>query len=214
MNNDKLKEMFDNSLVEGFTISNTVATWAAYKLAVLIKLPFRRWKLYIMGIIDEKGEIIREPETATEKNELTPLVNLVRKIKQVMNKFIPDSSVFNTFVALYLLKQESVQYSDLRKFIIEELNDEEIMVLEAIVNNMLTIELEENISHYRDGFKVKFNDHNDEYSIIFPNGKEYDKSFYKKKSGAISAIDWYIAAKDSNIAIRVNDKSIKWWEED
>jgi hypothetical protein len=46
--------------------------------------PFEKWNAYKLGIIDAKGDIVRNPRTKEEKAALTPLDNIIRRIKKLI----------------------------------------------------------------------------------------------------------------------------------
>lgn len=46
--------------------------------------PFEKWNAYKLGIIDAKGELLRNPRTKEEKAALTPLDNIIRRIKKLV----------------------------------------------------------------------------------------------------------------------------------
>ena len=69
-------------LNEGLGMDYMVIFALAQKFAV----PFKKTKAYRLGIIDEKGNIIKPPKTSSEKNAFTPLDNLVTRIKKLIPK--------------------------------------------------------------------------------------------------------------------------------
>jgi hypothetical protein len=94
-------------------ISNTVATFIALSFAKAIKEKFTNWQAFKLGLIDEKGKKLKTPKTKDEKDALNPLMNLIRKIKRVLLKVVPDSPVINFVLAASLLKEEDqTQYHD------------------------------------------------------------------------------------------------------
>ena len=106
----------------------------AYKFAVLLSKPFTEWDAFKLGIINEKGEILKRPVTSEERNSLDTFENLVRKIKKLLVKYIPDTRFLQFLIAAYLLKNES-EYDIFTK-ITEELSIKEQDMLHGILNDI------------------------------------------------------------------------------
>ncbi|MCS7317029.1 MAG: hypothetical protein NZZ41_01740 [Candidatus Dojkabacteria bacterium] len=53
-----------------------------------LSLPFEEWKAYKLGIIDEKGNVLRPLKTTEDRKAFTPIDNLCLRIK----KLIPEGS--------------------------------------------------------------------------------------------------------------------------
>ena len=56
----------------------------AYRLVMLMGKPFTSWTAYKLGLIDQKGNVIRPPETPREKTNYTKFHSIVRTIKQTV----------------------------------------------------------------------------------------------------------------------------------
>ena len=88
-NTKKIQEMAEKAesdpqyeLVE----SRIVDYMVIFALAKKFATPFTKTKAYKLGIIDDKGNILRAPTTPKEKNAFTPLDNLVTRIKKLIPK--------------------------------------------------------------------------------------------------------------------------------
>lgn len=46
--------------------------------------PFERWEAYRLGLIDAQGNLLKQPKNKDEKNALTPLDEVIRKIKKLI----------------------------------------------------------------------------------------------------------------------------------
>ena len=46
--------------------------------------PFKKWKAFSLGLIDEKGNILKPPKSVEEKNAFTPLDNVILRIKRLI----------------------------------------------------------------------------------------------------------------------------------
>jgi len=106
----------------------------AYKFAILLSRPFTEWDAFKLGIINEKGEILKRPVTSEERNSLDTFENLVRKIKKLLVKYIPDTRFLQFLIAAYLLKNEN-EYDIFTK-ITEELSIKEQDMLHGILNDI------------------------------------------------------------------------------
>ena len=101
----------------------------ALTFATLLAKPFSEWKAFEKGLIDEKGNIVRKPENQPERDSLSGVKGLVRKLKRLLLKVVPDSRLLGALVAVYLLKKES-ELSDIeqnvKEILDEYLTEEEI----------------------------------------------------------------------------------------
>lgn len=59
------------------------------KMKRLLLRPFKYWRAYTVGIIDENGEKLREP-TAEEKQWYNVFDELIRRIKYFLYKYTPN----------------------------------------------------------------------------------------------------------------------------
>lgn len=97
-----------------------VSVVAAISFTKLLTTPFEKWKSCKMGLIDNKGKILRKPKTSEEKKQFGVFENIARKIKILFHKFVPDKKYLSLLFAMYLLKKESV--NSLENILKEELN--------------------------------------------------------------------------------------------
>ncbi len=81
----------------------------AFTFATLLAKPFPKWKAFEQGLIDEKGNIIKKAQTRPERESLSGLKDLVRKVKRLLIKVIPDSRLLGFLITLFLLKKEAEQ---------------------------------------------------------------------------------------------------------
>lgn len=96
--------------------------------ATLLSKKFIDWDAYKLGIIDEKGNKIKVPKTLKEKDSLSAIKNLVRKVKRTIAKFVPDTPTVNFLVANMILKEESNGIN-----IYENLNELECIYLQTLL---------------------------------------------------------------------------------
>ena len=110
-----------------FSLSKTATTFLTYKFILLLKKNFTDWEAYKLGLINEKGEKIKEPKTKEEKDSLGGMNNLIRKIKRLVGKFIPNEKLLNFLVTVYLLREDiqNKTYNDLACRLQEYLSPEE-----------------------------------------------------------------------------------------
>lgn len=67
------------------TINRAIDVVYAYKFIRLMQKPFTEWKAYEAKIIDERGSVLKRPETPEEKSAYTAFHASVRSIKRMMN---------------------------------------------------------------------------------------------------------------------------------
>lgn len=80
----------------------------AITFATLLAKPFKNWKAFKLGLINEKGDKIKEAKTPEEKKALAGIKDFVRKLKRLLIKVLPDSRLLGFLITLYLLKKESI----------------------------------------------------------------------------------------------------------
>ena len=113
----------------------------AYRFGILLSRPFTEWDAFKLGLIDEKGERLKRPVTSQEKNALDVFENLVRKIKKLLIKYIPDTRFLQFLIAAYLLKNESKDdINNVMLEIIEGLKEKETEILFNVLSVMVEIE--------------------------------------------------------------------------
>ncbi len=113
----------------------------ALTFATLLAKPFTSWDAYKNGLIDEKGNKIRKPENQPERDSLKGIKDLVRKVKRLLIKVVPDSRLLGILIAAFLLKKESISEEEesIQKIITENMTKDEMDViiqqLEILVKN-------------------------------------------------------------------------------
>ena len=80
-----------------------------YKFAKFIAIPWEDWEAFKLGIIDEKGNVIKKNRTSSEeKNNYTLFHRLLRKLKQLLEKVPGMKGKLGKAVAAYFLFKESM----------------------------------------------------------------------------------------------------------
>ena len=80
-------------------------SWLAYRLIDLLSSDFTEWDAYKNQIIDEDGNTLKKPRTVDEKDSFGMFHRAVRKIKQIINKFMGASRASAILSTLYLMKE-------------------------------------------------------------------------------------------------------------
>ncbi len=106
----------------------------AITFATLLAKPFTSWDAYKKGLIDEKGNKIRKPENQPERDSLSGIKDLVRKVKRLLIKVVPDSRLLGILIAAFLLKKESQ-------------SDDDNTIKEILVENMTKTEIDDILSY-------------------------------------------------------------------
>jgi len=114
----------------------------AFRFATILSKPFEEWDAFKFGLIDEKGNFIKKPKTKEEKKSLDAFTNLIRKIKKLLIRYIPDNKLFQFMIAAYLLKTESNDdfKNGLYIKIFEEINDTEEKMLYNVLDTASKID--------------------------------------------------------------------------
>jgi hypothetical protein len=95
------------------------------KLKLLLLRPFSYWRAYGLGIIDDKGNLLRSPRS-DEKDVFNVFDNLIRKIKQLFLKYVPNKGIVRHVVFKSFLEDDIVKYLD--ESVITEGIDTDFMV--------------------------------------------------------------------------------------
>lgn len=109
----------------------------AFTFATLLAKPFKDWKAFKLGLINEKGEIIKKAETRPERDSMSGLKNLVRRVKRLLIKVVPDSRLLGFLITLFLLKKES------------ERDDQEAQLLEKFEKVLSKSEVDDIITYLK-----------------------------------------------------------------
>ena len=173
-------------LREGF-LSNALNYVVLYKLISRMIKPIKKTKAYELGIVDEKGKILRKRKTLKtkeEKDALTRLDIFVFNLKRVLGP-LGRSKLANIVGALYLLKEQDnfeilegeenryvlieSRYSDF----VESLTQEDYLFIEEISNVVGTGEHMAGLTGEPpvDPKKKKKKKKKDEKETIFVEGK-------------------------------------------
>ena len=110
-----IKEECTELITEGRFLDLTI-------VAIIIKrllTPIKKWKAFKLGLIHDKGAVIRKPETTEEKNALTVLDKLILYLKG----FLTRKNLI--LLAGFLLLKENT----------ETKNDETIEMMESRISN-------------------------------------------------------------------------------
>lgn len=93
---------------------NAIDTFVLYKFLRKLALPFKEWKMYELGIIDEHGNFLQDKETRSEKqlSSYSYLDILVLNLKKLLAKIPGGSTRIATFAAaLYLMRERNAIHS-------------------------------------------------------------------------------------------------------
>lgn len=108
-------------------------TYMVYQFVRKLVTPFTQMPAYHLGLIDEKGDFIKTPETQEEMNAATPFDILVINLKRLLGRLPGGNTRLASFAAaLYLLKQhKSVNEENLQLRLENLHHDFEICRIEA-----------------------------------------------------------------------------------
>jgi IS1 family transposase len=139
-----------NKLNEQGGGSAALDMYFVYKFAKFISMDWTDWEAYKLGIIDDKGNVIKKNRTmSVEKANYTFFHRLLRKLKQLMEKLPGMKSKLGKAAAAYFLfKEELVKHGTnaeaLDEAFLEYCNDSmsltESMQMETIMSNHMLLE--------------------------------------------------------------------------
>jgi hypothetical protein len=139
-----------NKLNEQGGGSAALDMYFVYKFAKFISMDWTDWEAYKLGIIDDKGNVIKKTRTSSEeKQNYTFFHRLLRKLKQLMEKLPGMKSKLGKAAAAYFLfKEELVKHGTnaeaLDEAFLEYCNDSmsltESMQMETIMSNHMLLE--------------------------------------------------------------------------
>ena len=150
-----------------------INAFVAYEFIKLLSRPFNKTKAYELGIIDDKGNVLRkrrELKTDKEKKAYTVFHTLVWNIKKLLAKVGVGKSTLASFAAaLYLIKEEcekqEIKYEPIElaflnvlhdtpnQYLLEDAQDDDDVNILPAGEFMLTITLT-----LDDGFVVRAGD--------------------------------------------------------
>lgn len=81
------------------------------KMKLLLLKPFHYWRAYAIGIIDENGNKLREPE-GSEKEIYNVFDELIRRIKVTFMKYVPNKGIIRHKVFKEFLKDGFIEALD------------------------------------------------------------------------------------------------------
>ena len=125
-------------------MNGIVSGFISLKFVQLLSRPFKKWKAYEFGLIDKKGVKIRDAETKDEKKEFASWMNIIRKIKILLNKFAPGGRVaqLSSFAtALYLLKEDIDKNTTWEGTDIINIIAEDIFLADDLLNEVTQLEV-------------------------------------------------------------------------
>ena len=87
-------------------MSRTFDNFLAFRILKMLVTPFNETGAFALGIIDKKGNKIKDPVTEDEKDSYDYLARLVFNLKKLINKSPGgESKIKNIMAALYLVKE-------------------------------------------------------------------------------------------------------------
>lgn len=117
-------------------ISTPILAYMAYKTVRLLKMDWKNWEAYKLGLIDDKGNKIKEPLTSEENAALNPMYNLLRKVKKVLQKYLGGSVLLAGLIGAWILKEGVENANEIREELEQELTEYELKELGIIVEQL------------------------------------------------------------------------------
>lgn len=90
-----------------------VNLFVLYKIIRELSTPFKETKAFELGLIDEKGKLLKRPKTKKEKQAYSYFYRFIFNLKRLLAKVGLESRIATFAAALFLLKEEEdKEYSD------------------------------------------------------------------------------------------------------
>lgn len=106
-----------------------VDLFLVYQFVRKLTTPFEDWEAYKLGIIDEKGKVLRKRKTlgtSREKNAFGVFDVMILNLKKLLSKLPGGSSKIASYAAALFLIREWNHFSD-GSLLTEDVNDEDIL---------------------------------------------------------------------------------------
>ena len=111
-------------------------TFFALRFLRLLTTPWKKTNAYKYGLIDEKGNKIKEPETPKEKSVYNIFHRLVFNIKKLINKLpLGKTTLASYAAALFLIKEHTGLSDEIISEILEEVTGYKINPDDMIIEN-------------------------------------------------------------------------------
>jgi hypothetical protein len=92
-------------------MSQTVDLYVLYKIIKSISTPYNEMDAFKLGIIDERGRLLKSPKTQAEREAYNLYDRFVVNIKRILGKAGLDSRIGTYAGALFLIKESHYDYS-------------------------------------------------------------------------------------------------------
>lgn len=89
----------------------------AFRVLYMLVTPFKETKAFKLGLVDEKGALLKSPDSAEEKDAYNMLVRLVFNLKRLLIKLPGGDSKLKNLAAAYFLVKENYE---------QEIDDEQL----------------------------------------------------------------------------------------
>jgi len=90
-----------------------VNLFVLYKIIRELSTPFKETKAFELGLIDEKGKLLKRPKTKKEKQAYSYFYRFIFNLKRLLAKVGLESRIATFAAALFLLKEEeNKEYTD------------------------------------------------------------------------------------------------------
>ena len=90
-----------------------VNLFVLYKIIRELSTPFKETKAFELGLIDEKGKLLKRPKTKKEKQAYSYFYRFIFNLKRLLAKVGLESRIATFAAALFLLKEEEdKEYTD------------------------------------------------------------------------------------------------------
>lgn len=120
-------------------MSDVLDLFQVYQFITRLSKPFKETTAFELGLIDEKGKLLKKPSTRDEKSAYNPYNRMIFNLKRLLNKLPGMENRFATFAAaLYLLKEEKEETTlwDFKQYMAKNRYEIRSLMEEVAVNNV------------------------------------------------------------------------------
>jgi hypothetical protein len=103
-------------------LSRTADLFYAFKFLKLLTKPWNETKAFELGLVDDKGKVLKKAKTSEEKSAYTVFNRLVFNVKRLL----PGNKIASYAAALFLIKEHTGIPESKLKSILEEATGEKI----------------------------------------------------------------------------------------
>ena len=116
----------------------------SYQFLKAVGTPFKEFKAFELGLIDENGTRLKYAETPEEKEAMTSWDKLILNVKRLMNRFGIRNQTSQRIISLFLLKESHLTQTQ-TKMITNKILEKYYPIIITVDESLINTKLEEAI---------------------------------------------------------------------